>query len=298
MKRLPLLQVALLPLAMLTAMDAFAEADAFLDIDASLGLDDNVTRAQENIDIEQDVFASLSGTLGTNLWRGRQGMVDGTAGVRIQKFKDFDGLSNTSLRLGVSYAFGFSSGFNAPWYALDASYTYSEFRSFLRDSDTYTLGATYGFRIDDLTSLRTALNFKLRESEGAAFDTENVSLFANIDWSITPKTTLYTTYRIQWGDTFSTASEATAFSSGPGTPWLAISSSSIPKDQPDDVFGGITYRLDSTTHIVTVGLNLKNNLQSAWDASVRVLRSDTDVGLEYEDLTIIVSYFHKFGIKF
>ena len=76
-----------------------------------------------------------------------------------------------------------------------------------------------------------------------------------------------------------------------------MASSSIPRDQPDDVFGGIVYRLDATTHIVTVGLNLKNNLHSAWDASVRVLRSDTDVGLEYEDLAVMLSYFHKFAIE-
>ena len=67
----------------------------------------------------------------------------------------------------------------------------------------------------------------------------------------------------------------------------------------DDVFDGkVVYRLDGTTHFYTLGLNLARNLDSAYDISVRFLSSEADGGLEYEDLTIRLSYFQRFGLEF
>ena len=292
--------------ALLLALSAQAGAgpDAFIDLDISAGLDDNVTRAQANRDIEHDSFLSATGTYSQPLWRDRSGFANFSGGMTAQQWNEFDGLNNISLRLNVDYVYAPDPSFGAPWFAISAGYTLQEFDSFLRDSDIYTLGGNLGFQIDDITNFRSGLTFKLRESDGVAFDTQDVSLFVNIDWSLERAgieflrhTTFYTTYKVQLGDVFSTASTTTAFSSGAPL-WLAVASSSVPKDQPDDVFGGIVYRLDSTTHLLTLGLNFKLDLQRAWDVSVRVLSTETDIGLEYENLAITASYFHKFGIKF
>lgn len=282
---------------LLTSNDVHAAAETFIDLDASLGLDDNITRAQEDIDIEHDVFISAFVNGSTNLWRGISGSVTGSIGLGVVRFNDFEGLSHYTLRSSVNYVFGFSSGFGAPWYALNASYTFKEFDSFLRDSDTYAIGATFGKDIDDLTGLRVGLNYKLRESDGVVFDTEDVSLFVNIDWSILHKTTLYTTYKVQQGDTFSTASTNTVTTSGPGSLGLLLNDSAIPNESDDVFANAISYRLDSTTHIITVGLNFKQSLQKAYDVSFRFLKSETDAGLEYEDLAILFSYFHKFALE-
>lgn len=275
-----------------------AGPDAFIDIDASIGLDDNVTRAQENIDIEHDTFVSALGTFNMNLYRGRSGALNGSAKFGVNHSFNFDGLSHYSLSGALDYNFAFSSSFGAPWYGVGLSYTVKEFDSFLRDSDIYNLSGTFGKQLDDLTNLRIGVSYKVRESEGIVFDTEDASIFFNVDFSLPDNYTLYTTYKLQEGDTFSTASAATVTTSGPGTIGLALSSASIPKET-DDVFANeIVYQLDSTTHIITLGLNLKRSLHNAYDVSFRFLKSDTDVGLEYEDFAVRLSYFHKFGVEF
>jgi len=67
--------------------------------------------------------------------------------------------------------------------------------------------------------------------------------------------------------------------------------------EADDVFDDkLVYRLDGSTQFYTIGLDLARDLDSSYDISVRFLTAESDEGgLEYEDLTIRLSYFHRFG---
>lgn len=66
----------------------------------------------------------------------------------------------------------------------------------------------------------------------------------------------------------------------------------------DDVFiGKKTYRLDGTSQFVTLGYNWVMDLHSSFDFSARYLQSDAaDVGLDYQGLTLLASYFHRFNL--
>ena len=143
-----------------------------------------------------------------------------------------------------------------------------------------------GMQIDDATSMRLGFSFKDREAESEVFTTQNASFFINLDWAVLKKHVVYVTYKIETGDIFSSASN-------PGL-WLIDASNGNIVD--DDVFlDKRAYRLDGTTQFVTLGYNMIMDLHSSFDLSARYLQSEAkDVSLDYQGLTVLASYFHRF----
>lgn len=274
--------------SLLFVVTGYAGSDLFIDFEATLGLDDNVTRAAENIDIEHDGFLTLAGTGGYELLEGRSGTLTGKVLLEASKFHRFDGLSNIVAAGKLNYTFALSSGFGAPWFSLDAEYGAVEFESFLRDSNIARATATMGIQIDDATSTRLGFNYQKRDAESQVFDTENTSFFVNLDWEVVKKHIIYATYKVQKGDAFSSASNVS----------VEIIDASFPNIVDDDVFiGKQTYKLDATIQFVTLGYNWIQDLHSSFDLSARYLESKaSDVDLEYEGLVVRLSYFRRFNL--
>ena len=276
------------------APQLLAGSDIFVDFEATLGFDDNVTRAAEDIDIEHDGFLTVGGTGGYELYEGRSGTLVGKVLLEGNKFSRFDGLSNVVLAGKLNYTFGFSSGFGAPWYALDLAYGATEFESLQRDSNIATASATMGMQIDDATSMRLGLSYRDRDAESRVFDTQNASFFINLDWAIVKKHIVYATYKYDQGDIFSSLNTDNADSGD----LLQIINASNPNIVDDDVFTDkTTYRLDGTTHFLTLGYNWIQNLHSSFDFSARYLESTADdVDLTYSGLTLRATFFHRFNL--
>jgi len=272
---------------LLFSQQLYAGSDAFIDFEATLGLDDNVTRAANNVDVEHDGFLTLAGTGGYVLLEGQSGTLTGKVLLEANRFVRFDGLSNFVAAGKLNYTFGFSSSFGAPWFALDLDYGVAEFESFMRDSNILRTTATMGMQIDDATSMRLGFSYKNRDAESSVFDTENAAFFINLDWAVAKKHIIYATYKIQQGDTFSSATNV-------GLPVIDASKAIA----FDDVFTGKrTYRLDATIQFVTLGYNMIRDLHSSFDFSARYLESEADdVDLVYQGLTLRLSYFHRFNL--
>ena len=278
---------AFIMVIMLFSQQLQAGSDVFIDFEATLGGDDNVTRAAEDIDIEHDGFLTLAGTGGYELYQGQSGILTGKILLEVNKFSRFDGLTNYVAAAKLNYTFGFSSSFGAPWFALDLDYGVVEFESFLRDSNVWRAAATMGMQIDDATSMRLGFAYKDREAESSVFTTRNASFFINLDWAVVKKHIVYVTYKIEVGDIFSSASNPSL--------WAIDASTAI---VDDDVFiGKKTYRLDGTTQFATLGYNWVQDLHSSFDFSLRFLHSEAaDVDLDYQGLTALASYFHRFNL--
>ena len=61
--------------------------------------------------------------------------------------------------------------------------------------------------------------------------------------------------------------------------------------------GKNTYRLDTTTQFITLGYNWIKDLRSSFDLSARYLQLEAkDVDMEYDGLTVLASYFHRFNL--
>lgn len=273
---------------LLFSLPLHAGSDAFIDFEATLGADDNVTRASENVDIEHDGFLTLAGTGGYELFQGRSGTLTGKVLLEANKFSRFDGLSNLVAAAKLNYTFGFSSSFRAPWFALDLDYGVAEFESFLRDSNIFRASATMGMQIDDSTSMRLGVTYKDREAESNVFSTKNTAFFINLDWAIVKRHIIYVTYKYETGDIFSSSSNPAL--------WLIDASNGNIVD--DDVFiGKRTYKVDGTTQFGTLGYNWILDLHSSFDFSARYLNSEADdVELDYQGLTVLASYFHRFNL--
>jgi len=286
-KLITIRQTLAITLPVLLPCSVYAGSDTFIDFEATMGFDDNVTRAAKNVDIEHDSFLTVAGTGGAILMRGNAGTLTAKAAIDVNTFARFSGLSHVSAFGKLGYTFGFGSSFGAPWFSLDASYGAVEFVSDQRDSNILSTVATMGMQIDDATSLRLGLSYRDRDAESSVFDTQNESFFINLDWAITSKDIVYITYKIQTGDTFSSAETVDL---------TIIDASKAIVD--DDVFDGKrTYRLDATTQFVTLGYNLVRDLHSSFDFSARYLESDAeDTDLVYEGLTLRLSYFHRFNL--
>jgi len=280
-------KILIIALPLLLSPSVYAGSDVFIDFEATVGFDDNVTRAAQNVDIEHDSFLTVAGTNGMELMSGNFGTLTAKAMLDVNTFSRFSGLSNVSAFGKLNYSFALSSRFGAPWFSLDASYGAVEFSSAQRDSNILSAVATMGMQIDDATSLRLGLAYRDRDAESSVFDTQNESFFINLDWAITSKDIVYVTYKIQTGDTFSSAESVDL---------TVIDASTSIVD--DDVFvGKRTYRLDATTQFITLGYNLIRDLHSSFDFSGRYLESDAeDTDLVYEGLTLRLSYFHRFNL--
>ncbi len=273
---------------LLFSQTLYAGSDIFIDFEATLGADDNVTRASEDIDIEYDVFLTLAGTGGYELYQGESSALVAKVLLEGNKFSEFNGLSNIVASGKLNYTFGFSKSFGAPWFAVDAEYGVIEFNSFMRDSTVFRTTTTMGMQIDDATSMRLGLSYRDRDAESTAFDNKNASVFINLDWAVLKKHIVYVTYKYDKGDTFSSALN----------PSVEVLDAATFIVLEDDVFDGKrTYRLDAVTQFVTVGYNIIQDLHSSFDLSARYLKSEADdVDLTYEDLTVRLSYFHRFNL--
>lgn len=289
-KHLKLINHLLCAVFLSYAPQLVAGSDIFVDFEATLGFDDNVTRAAEDIDIEHDGFLTVGGTGGYELYQGRTGTLVGKVLLEGNKFSRFDGLSNAVLAGKLNYTFGFSREFGAPWFALDVAYGITEFKSFQRDSNIASASATMGMQIDDATSMRLGLSFRDRDAESSVFDTQNASFFINMDWAVVKKHIVYVTYKYDQGDIFSSITDGTAD--------LYVINASEPNIVNDDVFTGKkTYRLDGTTHFLTLGYNWIQSLHSSFDFSARYLESTADdVDLTYSGLTLRATFFHRFNL--
>ncbi len=267
---------------------AVADSDVSTDIEATLGLDDNVSRAANNLDVEHDGFITLGATLNASLFQHASGEIVARGFLTTHNFSRYSGLSNVVAGAGVGYAFSPWRGFRAPWFSIDGSYEIVEFNSFLRDSDIARAAVMAGMNIDDATSIRAGANYQHRESEGKAFDTRNVAYFVNLDWRFEKRKTVYLTYKIQYGDTFSSATSVK----------LDVITASGGKIEADDVFIGKTaYGLEATTQLLTVGFNLVRDLDTSVDISARYLESDArDADLTYEGLSIRATYFKRLSL--
>lgn len=268
-----------------------AGADSFIDFEATLGLDDNVTRAADNIDIEYDGFLTLAGSGGYILLEGRSSQLTAKVHLAADTFFRYDGLSNLRASGKLDYSFSTGKGFHAPWFSADAEYGIAEFNSFLRDSNIARASITGGMQIDDATTIRIGTSFRDRDAESTVFDQQTVSAFASLDWAILQKHIVYLTYKFQQGDSFSAIS--------PGGGRVAAITSVLDSEDivVDDVFDGkVAYKLDADINFLTLGYNWVQDLHSSFDFSAQYLESKaTEVDLEYEDLILRATYFRRFN---
>jgi FimV-like protein len=243
--------------------------------DLSVAHDDNIRRAQNEIDIRSDsiINMTLNARAGESL--SSFTLLSYGASISAEKFSTFEELDNISFDANVKFRFAFAAGFTSPIYSIGLKVGGIESDKVARDSSVYSLSLGVNKWITNTLNLSIGLDHKQRESRSRVFDTTENRMFANLDINLSKTDLVYTTYTYIAGDIVSSA-----------TPTLAIINASD-VIEPDDAFGGIAtnqfaYRLDSDTQVATLGYNTIISEKTSVDFSYRYIKTESAGNIEYD----------------
>ena len=255
--------------------------------DISVADDDNVRRAQEKLDIRDDVITSitLNARGGTPL--DSFSILSYGGSVTYESFKTFDELDNFDFNINAKYRFTTSGKFAAPLYSFGVKLGGIESESEMRDSTVLSLSFDVNKSITTTINMTAGLGVKTRESKSEVFDTDEARAFANFDLELSKTVLVYGTYSFATGDIVSSA-----------TPRLKFINASD-AIEPDDAFGGVAfnqfaYRLDADTQVVTLGYNQIFNRSISFDFSYRYIDSQAVDDIYYERNILRASLLGRF----
>jgi len=269
-----------------------AQADHHIKIhysgDMASGFDNNVTTAQNDADIRESGFASVSGNVDyfrqLNLFTTLQ--LRGSA--QAEYWNSFDGLNNGKVTGMARLLYRANGDFYTPALAAWFSASVWEFDSEIRDSNEYRAGVFATEQLTTQISARLALSANQRESDGEVFDLSGTSVSLNVDWAPPlPHATIYTGYQYYSGGVTSTATPSLA---------IGLAAEAI---EADDAFGGLAgglraYRLDATAQIITLGWNQALSRKLSVDLQGQFVNTSADFGIEYEKMVGVLSLLARF----
>jgi hypothetical protein len=284
----------LLPLLFAAALLACVPAQAVpIDVEAAYTFDDNVTRAQRDVDVLDDQLISLQ--VGTSFlqWLNQNNRVIYRGFVRGEFYDQYDKLSNVTAGVNATYQYRTSGAFTTPTYGAFVKAAISEYsKSELRDNNLVSVGISFRKPFTDRIVYTAMLSFNKRDSDSTVFDTSDVSLLQNVDYVLGERWTMYFTYNYLDGDTTSSADASVVVGVLP----FVNAAEAI---NVDDAFGTgnwRAYRLDAKTHVATLGTNFRINEQNSLDLSVRWVEATATVNkdITYERWIVSLAYLTRF----
>ena len=228
--------------------------------------DDNVSRA-EGADKFRDSFTGIN--LNASLpWQvGERTRVVLNANVGGEIFDDFKGLDRTYVNLQGEYQYRGSGEFGAPTWGVFFRQGVDWYKSTLRDGYRASFGLSVRKPWTDRIFVFGALASNLRDGRSKVFDTEEISLRGNLDYSLPARQTIYLGLELRQGDIVSTARSDLKY--------FDIADALI----QDDVFTDTTrfsYRLKALTTLFTLGYNVGLGERASLDLAYRYVYSVPD----------------------
>jgi hypothetical protein len=277
----------LLPLsisAMVSATSFAAPPALRFDSEVAYTVDDNVSRAERDWEIEKDSFFSVAVGANHLMPLSPTSRITFRGVVRGEFYSEFDGLSNTTATLTTTYHYRASGTFLEPTYAAFLKLGVAEYDSELRDSNLYSIGVSMRKAFTDRISFAGSLSHNARESDSTVFDTNENSLLLNLDYELGSRSTTYLTYNYLVGD-------ITSSSAG----WLELVNA-VDAINAEDVFENwFAYRVDGTTHVFTLGTNFRFNEKHSLDFSARWVDSEaSSAPVTYKRTQFSAAYLARF----
>lgn len=243
---------------------AFAEVDDIkFRLTADATYDDNVSRARKD-DKLADSFATLNlgASLPWDLTQRTRLMLNANLGA--EKFERYKGLDRAFANYQAELQYRRSGQFDAPIWGLFVRQGVDRYKSELRDGYRTSAGFSVRKPATDRIFLFGALAYNLRDGRSKVFDTKEIGLRGNLDYSLTRRQTLYLGLEARDGDIVSTSRSSLKY--------LDIADALI----QDDVFtdtARISYRFKAYTGIATLGYNFAFGERAALDIAYRAVYS-------------------------
>ena len=243
---------------------AFADLNELrFQLAADATYDDNISRAGKDAKL-YDSFGTLN--LGARLpWA----LSDSyrlvlNANVGGEKFRIYSGLNRVYANVQGELQYRKSGQFSEPIWGVFVRQGEDWYDSTLRDGYRTSAGLSVRKPVTDKLFFFSALAYNQRDGRSKVFDTKEVSLRANLDYSLSRRQTLYFGVEGRDGDIVSTAR--------PNLAYFDIAKALI----LDDVFTDTTrysYRFKAYTGIVTLGYNFALGEHAALDLAYRAAYS-------------------------
>ena len=229
--------------------------------EASYTTDDNVSRAPAGDALRDRILGvrvSAGGVI--PLSTRTRVSVQGFAGT--QRFSTYTGLSNNFIGTQMDFFFRASGEFAAPTYGVFVRTAKEEYESNLRDGYRHAFGVTVLKPATDKVQLSGGVTYNITDGKSTVFDTKNVSLRGNADWSLGRWDTVYMGVEYRRGDSVSTT----------GPTLSAVPSPNITDDAFSDSLR-TAYRVKASTLVATLGYNHAFSVGHSLDVSWRRVQS-------------------------
>jgi hypothetical protein len=283
------------PLALLCLLLHVRPADAawIADVEAGVVYEDNVNLAEMERDIRSDTALGASVSAGGLAHVTDSSVVSLTGDVIGAGYTRFGGLSN--LYLGVTAAFRtrFGLGATAPWVRVAGSAARLEYREDVRDGWRYRGTAGAGKRFGERWDVRLEYAYDHRTADheiavsrlpGDVFDQTSHTLSARVDYLHSRTLVVFAGYALRLGDVASTTPRNAA---------IFAASSAV---TPDPAFGpeALAYKIDATTHILSVGLSFALGEQASFNLGYERQIGLGDGGIDYHNNVFRASFLYSY----
>jgi hypothetical protein len=255
-----------------SAVPGIAHALEFtpLRAEASVTSDDNVTRAGGSDALRDTIFgARVSKGLVEPLSTRTRVVVQAFLGG--EKFKTYSGLSHNFIGGQADLQFRSSGEFGAATYAAFLRTQIEYYESTLRDGFRNAYGVSVLKPLTDRVTFQAAVQENISDGKSAVFDTQNIAVRANLDWSLSTWNTVYFGAEYRKGDFVSTACRACDLNKT-----LGLLNTAAPYVIQDDAFTDTVrdaYRLKANIVVATLGYNLAFSSGQSLDLSWRRAQS-------------------------
>lgn len=278
MKRFIALAGALLLLASPAAPQA-AEGWRF-GASGEVAHDDNATRGLYDADQKGDTIVSVEGSAIRSMPLGARSGALFRGAAKYSHFATFDDLSNLSLSGRAAWRTQPGTGFSSPIFEVAGALEWLQHAdSELRDGTITTLEASVGSHVTDRVRLGAGLTWLKRNggdpgrvNEFEIYDLDNTRIWASIDWRFSVRNTAYARLTQIDGDQVFNSVTVSGISPDP-TAWAT--DPALAKE-----LGGTvnSYRVDSTTQLWEIGVNLPLSREQALDFSYLGYSSKAEEG--------------------
>jgi hypothetical protein len=262
--RLTRLDRAMVACVLGLAIPAHAELDDIrFRLTGDVTYDDNVSRARGD-DQFHDTFLTVNAGASVPFEMTSKTRLVLTGNIGGDKFDHFSGLNRTYANIQGEFQYRNSGEFGEPIWAVFARQGQDWYESDLRDGYRFSGGVSVRKPVTDRIFFFSAFTYNDRDSSSSVFDNRDISLRANVDYTLTRRQTLYFGLEARDGDIVSTAKA--------NLKYLDIAEAVV----KDDVFTDTTrfsYRLKAYTGIGTLGYNFAFAERAAFDFSYRYVYS-------------------------
>ena len=220
-------------------------------VEASLTSDDNVTRASGSDALSDGILgvrvnASATIPMSTHT----RVVIQGFAGT--ERFNTYSGLSRNFIGAQGDFKYRASGEFGAATYGAFVRTAAEFYESDLRDGYRHAFGVSVLKPWTDRIQLAGVLAWNITDGNSTVFDTKNVSVRGNADWSLTRSAVVYFGVEYRSGDVVSTVSRADPLRT------LGFVNTAAPNIVQDDAFTDTprdAYRFKASTWLTSLGYN-------------------------------------------